>query len=199
MIVTPVEHGMDLAPGDPNRAPGLHMSDLYNKLYQKLEPKRYKEDSLPAPALLGLGIALETYTERRLQAAGIDAHRPDPFRTPDKYQISFSPDLIISNGVVRGGEIKATFMSSREMPTEQTTALPPKFDKYITQMKSYGHNLEIPDWTLFVWHLKGKWEKNEDLENVLVDVRAFNLQFTKREMAEEYQMLINFGKSVGML
>src|SRR5947207_1425880 len=146
MRVKPYSLDIDIAPNDPNRGSGLHMSDLYNDLYADYEPERYRKGEAPTPALLAIGLALEQYTERRLLAAGIGASRPPELITDDKYRIKFSPDLLISNGTVRGGEIKATFMSSRELPVEEATALPPKFDKYVTQMKAYGHNLEIPEW-----------------------------------------------------
>lgn len=201
MRVTPIELPIDLAPGDPKRSKGLHMSDLYGSLYQELEPERYRKGTQPAPALLAIGLALEQYTERVLLEAGIGAFRPPEFRTPDEYNIAFSPDLLISNGVMKGGEIKATFMSHREMPTQPTTALPPKFNKYVTQMKAYGHNLEIDTWWLMAWFLKGKWEKSDrDAdEAVLAAFLPYELQFTKREMAEEYDMLIHHGKHRGLL
>jgi hypothetical protein len=175
------------------------MSTIYNDLYQDLEPKRYVRSSKPAPALLAIGLALEQYTERLLLAAGIGAHRPGEFRTPDQYGIAFSPDLLIYNGDVRGGEIKATFMSSREWPTELAHTLPQKADKYVTQMKAYGHNLEIPDWTLFVWFLKGQWERHVPDTGVLADFRVFNVTFTAQEMRDGYRMLVNHAQHKGML
>ncbi len=199
MRVKPIRLDLDLAPSDPNRSPGLHMSDLYNSLHQELEPDRYKKGTTPAPALLAIGLALEQYTERCLINAGIGAFRPPEFRTPDEYNIAFSPDLLISNGVMKGGEIKATFMSHREMPTEETTALPPKFAKYVTQMKAYGHNLDIDTWILIAWFLKGKWEKTDHDEAVLAHFQPYELKFTAREMAEEYAMLISHGKHRKMI
>lgn len=198
MRVKPFDLDIDIAPNDPNRSPGLHMSEIYGDLYQRLEPERFNKDTKPAPALLAIGLALEQYTERRLLAAGIGASRPPEFRTPDEYGIAFSPDLLIMNGVMKGGEIKATFMSSRDLPEEEATSLPPKFDKYVTQMKVYGHNLEIPDWWLLVWNLKGKWEKGRE-EAPLAVFKSYALTFTAREMADEYRMLINHAKHQGML
>lgn len=199
MIVTPFEHGLDIAPEDHKRSPGLHMSDIYTDLYQDLEPKRYVRGSKPTPALLAVGIALEQYTERLLLGAGIEAERPPEFRTSDGLGIAYSPDLLIYNGKLKGGEIKATFMSSREWPTGPARSLPAKADKYVTQTKSYGHNLEIPDWVLYVWFLKGKWEKSSSDQVVLADFRAFHLTYTAREMATEYSMLIHHARHKKML
>jgi hypothetical protein len=199
MIVKPYAHGLDIAPNDGNRSTGLHMSDLYNDLYQDLEPERYIRGSLPAPALLAIGLALEQYTERLLIRAGIGAERPGEFFTDDKHRIAFSPDLLIWNGGVHGGEIKATFASTRDLPEKTERFFPEKFDKYQTQMKVYGHNLEIPNWILFGWFLKGKWEKSKSDQVVLADFRAFEFEFTAQEMKSEYQMLLNHGRSKGML
>lgn len=198
MIVTPVPHGLDLAPPDKKRSKGLHISDLYNGLYQELDPARYRKDSAPDPVVLAIGLALEQYTERILLSSGIDAQRPGEFRTPDEYDIAFSPDLIICNGVMRGGEIKATNMSSREMPIERAEGVPPKFEKYVTQMKVYGHNLEIAFWRLYVWFLKGEY-KSKDSDGYLAKLLAWDFEFSKQEMAEEYAMLINYGKHKGLL
>lgn len=201
MIVTPFDHGLNIAPEDTKRSKGVHMSSLYGDLYSDLEPDRFVRGTKPAPALLAVGLALEQYTERLLLAADIDAHRPPEFRTPDEYGIAFSPDLLISNGILKGGEIKATFMSARDWPTEVSRYLPEKADRYVTQCKSYGHNLEIPDWVLYVWFLKGKWEKKlpNGEDSPLSDFRAYHLTFTAKEMRDEYSMLIRHGKRKGLL
>lgn len=209
MIVQPLDirndlH-LDIAPKSLDRSPGLHMSDIYNRLYQVLDPGRYKHDDefseenhLHA-SLLAIGLALEQYTERLLLAAGIEAHRPPEFRTPDEHGIAFSPDLLIYNGDVKGGEIKATFMSTKDLPTSKARKLPDKFDKYVTQMKSYGHNLEIPDWLLLAWFLKGDYSKRSQDQEFFADLRAFHLQFTSAEMREEYQTLVRFAQTERML
>jgi hypothetical protein len=207
MIVKPLrpeDFNLDIAPEDPKRSPGLHMSDIYGRLYERLEPKRYghdpDEDPARRKALFALGFAVEQYTERLLLAAGIDAHRPPEFRTPDEHGIAFSPDLLIYNGNVRGGEIKATFMSTGELPTATSCTFPPKMDKYLTQMKSYGHNLEIPDWVLFGWFLKGDYTKAKGGgEPFLVEFRPFQFTFTAREMRDEYVLLIRFARTEKML
>lgn len=207
MIVKPLrpeDFNLDILPPSVGRSPGLHMSDLYGRLYERLEPKRFAHDPDEDPerrkALMALGVALEQYTERLLVAAGIEAHRPPEFKTPDDYGIAFSPDLLIYNGIVRGGEIKATFLSTGELPTHKTNVFPPKMDKYITQMKAYGHNLQIPDWVLFGWFLKGDYKKDKHkAEPFLADFRPFQFTFTAKEMQDEYHMLIRFGKTENML
>lgn len=201
MKVRAIDHGLDLNASDLVRSTGLHMSTIYNDLYQELEPKRFVKGSTPSPALLAVGTALEQYTERLLLRFGVDATRPDEFRTPDKYSIAFSPDLLIANGVMKGGEIKATFMSMKGWPEpgKSDVAMPPKAAKYATQSMAYGHNLEIPDWIFYIWFLKGKWEKKALEDQPLAQFRAFHVTYTAREMREEYEMLINHAKHKGML
>jgi len=201
MKVRAIDHGLDLLATDIVRSPGLHMSEIYSDLYSDLEPKRFVKGSKPEPALLAVGVALEQYTERLLLREGIDAHRPDEFRTPDRHSIAFSPDLLIANGVMKGGEIKATFMSMKGWPDpgKSDVQIPPKAAKYATQSMAYGHNLEIPDWIFYIWFLKGKWERGAPEDQPLAKLRAFHITYTAREMREEYQMLLEHAKSKGML
>ena len=207
MIVTPLspqDFNLDIAPNDPKRSTGLHMSDIYGRLYEKLEPKRYKHDPDEDPerrkALLAVGLAVEQYTERLLVAAGIDAQRPPEFRTPDEYGIAFSPDLLLYNGGVRGGEIKVTFMSTNGLPETTSRDFPERMSKYLCQMKVYGHNLEIPEWVLFGWFLKGDYVKAKGkADPFLAEFRIFQFTFTAREMQDEYRVLLNFARTEGML
>jgi hypothetical protein len=59
--------------------------------------------------------------------------------------------------------------------------------------------LEIPDWTLFVWFLKGQWETHVPDTGVLADFRMFDVTFTPQEMRDGYRMLVNHAQHKGML
>ncbi len=64
MIVTPVQHGLDMLASDLVRSPGLHASDIYGGLAKALYPKRYDYgDKPPNPLLLALGTAWEKHFE----------------------------------------------------------------------------------------------------------------------------------------
>lgn len=188
MIVTPVPHGLDahllVESGEP-RAPGLHVSDLYGALYRKLDPKRYRSDE-GNPLYLAIGLAWERYFEQVLLNAGLDAARPPAFTTPDG--IHFSPDLLIFNGHDRIGEMKYTTMRVSETLAED------KFDKYKTQLKVYAHHLGIYHARLYIYFAVGNWRGD-----VAPKLRAFDIEMTPEECADEWRACVNVGKAEGLL
>src|SRR5216683_6166125 len=97
MRISPVAHGLDLiAQPHSKRSTGVHMSDLYNSVYQELEPDRFKADAGPNVIKMALGLAWEQYLERLLQEQGVQAERPGEFVTDEG--VAFSPDLLVVNG-----------------------------------------------------------------------------------------------------
>ena len=186
MKIIPIEHGLDLAPATVGRSKGLHMSELYTHWHAKLEPERFvhdEDDDGPSPVLLMLGLALEQYIERCLVASGIDAHRPDEFRTEEG--IAFSPDLLIYNGEFRVGEIKLTYMSCRDVPTNEYGSFPPKFDKYFTQLKCYCRALGTPYARLYVCFVCGNY-----VRPFTPEFRAWDLEFTQHELDENWRIML---------
>ena len=77
MIVTPVDHGLDLLASDLVRSSGTHASDIYGSFYEEAEPSRYRRDTPPEPLLLALGTAWEKHLEYLLIKNGIRAERPE--------------------------------------------------------------------------------------------------------------------------
>ena len=164
------------------------MSDLYGSLYKELEPQRYGGDAPPDPMLLAMGTAWEAHLEKLLlQQPGIS--RPEAFI--DANGIGFSPDLIISNGVSRCGEIKLTWMTDVEDIRD------PKFDKYLTQVKAYCYHLETPYGRIYATHINGAEKDRYGKPNPALKV--YDLEFTPRELRENWEMLLNYAKRKGML
>ena len=193
MIVTPVlDHGIDFLASDLVRSPGLHASEIYSDLFKKLEPKRYdirnKEgEPLPLnPVLMAIGTAWEKHFEYLLLKSGYEVERPQEFMSEDG--VAFSPDLIQFNGVTRIWEIKYTSMGAKDMPTEPTNCLPPKFDKYDAQMKLYAHWLGVHHGTLAVVLNHQPWDPQ---------FRMFNIEWNDRELMENYQMCRNHAQHTG--
>lgn len=196
MRITPVDHGLgDLlaanAPGF-HRTPGLHMSDLYNSLYQQLEPERYRIDTRPDKLKMEAGMSLERMVEEGLKQRLIE--RPGELVEPE-YGIIYSPDLLIYNGHVRVGEIKLTWLSTREVPREPGGVFPPTFGKYVTQMACYCRCLHTPYARLIGFFVNGDYGKTTRGPELL----AWDIEFTKREMDEEWQAAINHGKQKGLI
>ncbi len=186
MIVTPIDYNLDFLKSDLVRSPGLHASDIYGDFFKKLEPDRYGDGPLNGP-LMALGTAWEKHFEYILTANGINATRPTEMMSPEG--IAYSPDLIIFNGEVRVGEIKLTSMSAKSMPTETCNNLPPKFDKYLCQMKLYAYWLELHHGWL------GMMSIYQPYAPVF---RGFNLEWSDRELHDNYTMLMNHARHTGM-
>jgi hypothetical protein len=203
--ITPVlDHGIQFGLNKPGyeRGKGVHMSQLYNAMYAVLEPKRFDKstpmDKLKLEAGLAFEEALEEIIrERLLSQFGSGTARPDELVEPE-YGIIYSPDLFIFNGVpLRDGEIKLTWMSSGDVPREPCVdGFPPKFDKWFTQMKLYCRCLETPYARLMGFFINGTYNhyRGGDPEFLVWDI-----EFTPRELKEEWSTVIGFSKSHGLL
>jgi hypothetical protein len=183
VVVTPVlDHGIDFLASDLVRSTGVHASDIYGDLYKHLEPKRYDfGDELPNPVLMALGTAWENHFEYLLQKAGYKTERPGEFFSPPPESVAFSPDLLQFNGTTKLWELKLTSMSAKDLPIEPGNDLPPKFNKYLTQMKLYARWLDLHDGVLAVVLLYKPWDPQ---------FRMFNLQWNDRELIENEQMVM---------
>lgn len=190
MIITPLQHGIDLLASDLVRSPGVHASDIYGDFYKKLNPQRYDYgDEAANPVLLALGTAWEKHLEYLLVKNGlVHVERPDEFMSPEG--IAFSPDLIFFNGVTRLGEIKYTSMSGKDVPTEPTNNFPEKMSKFNCQMMLYAYWLGLNDGWLAVLFNHKPWAP---------DLRMFDIHWEDIELKENHQMLMNHAKSMGLL
>lgn len=188
MKITPVLEPLDLLHSDLVRSPGLHMSDIYGGLYKELDPKRYGGE-FSNDLCLAMGTAWEKHFEWLLISNGLTISRPDAFLT--KEGIGFSPDLLILNGVTRVGEIKLTWMTDIEDIADQ------KFDKYLTQVKAYCYHLETPYGRIYATHINGGEKDFYGKPNPIL--RIYDLEFTTRELNENWQMLLNYATRKGLL
>lgn len=188
MKVTIIEEPIDLLKSDLVRSPGLHVSDIYNALYGELDPKRYG-GTISNPMFLALGTAWEKHLEWLLIANGLDITRPEAFLTEDG--IGFSPDLLINNGVLRVGEIKLTWKAASDDLTDI------KFSKYLCQMQAYCYHLETPYARLYATHVNGAEKDRFGMPNP--QIRTFDIEFTARELLENWQMLLGYAKRKKML
>ena len=201
MIVTPIEFDLDLAKAleGYHRTPGLHMSDIYDPLFKELEPERYGRTNIDAETKAGyqgMGLAFEEILEKALAERLAGSGRPGEIVEPDT-GIIYSPDLLIFNSHTRLGEIKLTWMSMREAPTEVTNGFPVKFDKYLVQMKAYCRCLETPYARLYCLFINGDYDyKGKGLKPT---PRCWDIEFSKRELHENWQMLMNYAKQRKLL
>jgi hypothetical protein len=196
VIVTAAEP-VDLSASDLVRSKKLHASEIYGNLYKHLEPERFGKPGAPQEPnneLMFLGSACEDRLEKVLVENGINAYRPGEFihTLSDGQEIAFSPDLIIHNGVTRVGEIKLTSMKIDDLLDLQGSInnLPPKFDKYLTQMKLYIKWLELRHGWLGIMSIYRPYAP------VFVPL---NIEFSERDLDDNERMCLNFAHSEGML
>ena len=183
MKITLIPHGLDLLASDLVRSPGLHMSTIYNSLFKRLEPKRYRGEDSPNPLMTAMGTAWEKHLEFLLTKAGVKVFRPGELMTPNG--IAYSPDGIIDDN--RLAEFKvAWWMSSKDMPRKPASSFPPKFDKYVCQLQSYAHNLELSRARLYVLFVQGAGQDPELL--------VYDIEFTERELQTNYAMMMNHAR-----
>lgn len=192
MIITPAKHGLEDIVGVSTtpRTPGLHISEIYNDLYQDMEPKRFVRGSAPDPLRLEAGLALENMVEQGLKerfVGGIE--RPGEFVTEEG--ILYTPDLIIfdSGPRCRLGEIKLTWMLSREVPRTVVHSFPPQFEKWFTQIKSYCYHLDLLEARLIAYFVNG------DNRPPRPELLAWDIEFTKAELQRNWQMMMNHARS----
>lgn len=190
MKITPLPNDLDLLKSDLVRSPGLHMSDIYSDLYMDLEPTRFVRGAPKDPVRMSMGFNLEVMLEEGLRRRM--ATRPEELLTREG--IAFSPDLLIHNHVMRVGEIKLTWMSSREVPREPANGFPPKFDKYFTQVKSYAYHLETNYARLYILFVNGDYTHPFKPE-----ILCWDVEFTDRELKENWDLLLSHAKRKGML
>ena len=212
MKIVEIPHGLDLAAAAPGyvRSPGLHLSDLYNSLFCELEPKRFSRGGKPDPVRMEVGLAFEETLEvaiaQRLFGARpgelVTQHEPECAKAKVIVEIgdapcycgagvAYSPDHFLFNGVTRGGEFKATWMSIRDGITSN------KFAKWFVQMRAYGHHLQMTHWRLYALFINGDYTFREPHGGP--HMRCWDISFTRTEMADEWRCLTRHGRHVGLL
>ena len=181
------------------RSPGLHASDLYTKLYQQLDPKRYPAEQPMDWNRIALGLAWEQYLERRMQTLGLGVTRPGELISPHGFAYSpdlfvFDPDRFGLDGKFRIGEIKLTSMSCQDWPKASTHQIHPKFDKWLSQVMLYAHECDTPYATLYPYFTRGNYRNGNDPQFLPVEI-----DFTARELQDNFRRLMTFGRNEGML
>lgn len=181
---------LDLLASDLVRHPGLHASHIYGSLYEELEPKRFVRGSKPDPLRMALGTAWEAHLEYLLIKNGVAAERPPAFISPSG--VAYSPDLLIYEAdKVIVGEIKLTWMSSKDAPRLVNAPFPPKYDKWLTQAMVYAYWLETTFVRLYAMFVNGSHYAPELL--------VWDIEFHPRELIENHDRLMNHAKHRGMM
>lgn len=174
---------------DRTRSSGLHISDLYHKLYPK-ELNDITPQELNTYAILGL--ALEDRLERALielgKRDGYHVERPKEIESEEG--LFGSPDLFILQPPRRPliiGEMKAPWKSSGGCPKEEgENGFPSKFDIYLCQVMAYAHVVDTLDGLLIIYFVNGDWSRRPPRPQLL----AWELEFSLQEREENWDALI---------
>ena len=201
----------------PNvRSEGLHQSDIIKVMMKELEPKRFdKRDKVTGEPLpmdwvkIEAGFAFETILEDGLAARHPNLIRPGEVELDG---ITGSPDGL-DIGTLQLKEYKATWMSSgldnetveaaragvqRAVDLYNDAIQHKKFWHWFVQVKGYLHMLSVTygydtfSCELIPFFVMGNYRDSGP------QLLSWSIDFTPRELAENWQMLINVGKSKGM-
>jgi hypothetical protein len=211
-LIIPVTHALELAKPSEGyvRTPGRHMSDIYGAWYKQADPDRYDkrlDDGTPEPMnmlKLELGTTYEEIFEEALKIRLL-GERPGEFcihpwthehlELDDPRGIIFSPDHLIFNGVTRLGEFKFTWYSCRYDITDQ------RFEKWFTQMRLYCFALKLRYARLYAMFVNGsypKWTK-EYGGAPSPQLLAWDIEFSQRELTNEWNLMMRFAASEGLI
>ena len=201
---------------------------LYKHLNPKRYDKRDAEgNSLPFDELrMELGSAFEEALEPVLRQRLVGTERPGEFVTqhaaycPKRITtvvigdapcfcgagVIYSPDHFLFNGVFRLGEFKLTWMTIASGLRDR------KFDKWFCQKKVYCHHLDTPHARLYAYfvngHGKWEWYKVPDVWNPNHPeglcppgplLLAWDIEFTQKELDNEWSVLVRHGRKVGLI
>ena len=215
MRITEINHGLDLAVPTTGyiRTPGLHMSDLYGSLYKKLNPKRYDKrdkDGNPLPfddLRAEVGTSFEELLEPAIRQRIVGADRPGEFATQHAIDcvhryttvrvgdsvcacgggVIYSPDHFLFNGEFSLGEFKVTWMSSAKGLHDK------RFDKWFCQMRVYSYHLHTRFARLYALFING------DYKSYSPSLLCWDIEFTDKELTEEWAMLLRHGRQEGLI
>ena len=86
-------------------------------------------------------------------------------------------------------------MSSSEVPrTTNINTFPPKFDKWLTQIKLYCRCLETPYARLIAGFMCGPWDWKDKENGFRSELLVWDIEFTRRELDEEWDMVMGFAR-----
>jgi hypothetical protein len=183
----------------PQRTPGLHVSQIIKSICIDIDPKRFTQENERLPwERFESGFTFERVLEVALQSRRADIFRPGEV---EKDGIILSPDGIDAAGDefsfaatwVPGyvdwvlEEYKFTWMSSREAPDAA------KFIHWFWQMKAYCYALETLRARLRVLFVNGDYQGSGP------QYKVWDIQFTERELIENWNMLLGQARAKGWL
>lgn len=196
----------DFAPPDTLvRSPGCHVSDIIKRVLVKLDPKRYgtAQKADDTENWQEAGFMWEEILSGAIVNRGIDQDSQGTRWRPGEVtldHVAGSPDSLECG--VQGddpafviGEYKATWKSCRDIdtPTPGAGLMDSKFVGYLIQMQAYCHMVGTTRARLYILFMNG------DYERYVPQMRCYQIDFTPRELQEQWRSLLNTAKKEGLL
>lgn len=182
----------------PRTTDRLHLSDIYKRLMEQLQPKRFNNASPMDLRKIETGLLFERMLERSL-ADKFATYRPGELVSPEG--IYMSPDGVNLTENC-GEEYKCTWMSSRPRPgcrspyTDEYGMPNEKYLHWFLQMKGYAKWLGTDTFLLRALHINGDYPRDHKYSPEFVTHRV---RFTEGELDENWNTLTGFARREGML
>lgn len=168
---------------DPSRSPGLHLSTVLADINRRLEPGRFG-GPLP-PGRIGLGLAFELLLGPAVRKVmNAQGERPGEFRSNG---IIMTPDWMADCLE----EWKWTWMTMRT--DKESPLYEDRFQHWHRQGKSYCHALGTRLMRFRVGFVNGDYAPPNP------DLRTFEVHYTDREIRDNWDMVVQHAKDMGVI
>ncbi len=206
MIITPVDDPAFIASlgnsalrstGAPRTVGVVHLSDIYSDLLEQLFPKKYDRTRPMDMVRIETGLVFENVLEQRLPALQFVSFRKFATVRPGEIVsdegIYMSPDGV--NPVLCAGEeYKATWKSCRHGLVDEFGMPLQNFIGWFIQMKGYAKWLGVRRYLLRVLFVNGDYT-----QPLSPKFLSWDIEFTDDEIEENWNTLINHGRSIGVI
>jgi len=183
---------------ETDRPAGLHVSDIIKRLLYERDPKKYRLNNRVPMNTITQGFVWERLLERALRDQfETPGYRPDPIQGDGVWM---SPDWINPPAPFPVEEWKATKKSTKhDFATANWFWLPQSmaYTYWLLRLKM----IDVPRVRFRVWHINGDYSyeaKSSDF-HLLQDYWTYTVEFTKRDLEENWQMLLSAARRWGLL
>ncbi len=172
----------------------VHLSDIYGRLMQRLQPSRFTGKKDFSSPKMETGMLFENMLERGL-AEKFATMRPGEVVSEEG--VYMSPDGVNPTEGA-GEEYKATWMSSRGKGTtpytDENGQPSEKYLHWFLQMQGYAKHLHTTRFLLRVLHVNGDYTYPLGPQFL-----THLIEFTEEEIEANWSMLIRFAREEGLL